>query len=286
MIELRQEFPKYPLIHWLKVAALPKSSYYEWVKKLKQVNQEEEELIVEIRKIIDGADGRYGYRRVTVALNHERMIKINQKRVLRIMRENNLLCIKFSHKSRKYSSYKGKIGKVVGNQLNRAFEVERENTVWLSDVTEFSIPNEDKKLYLSAVLDLYNSEIVGYSLNTSPTTQFTNESLDKALNNLPSQHQLMVHTDQGFHYQHQSWRERLESHQIEQSMSRKGNCLDNSPMENFFGILKQEMFNGERFESIAELTKSIHQYINWYNQARIKLKLNGLSPVQYRLQAA
>lgn len=115
---------------------------------------------------------------------------------------------------------------------------------------------------------------------------FTNKSLEDALEILPKEHQLIIHTDQGFHYQHRSLVNLLEEHNVTQSMSRRGNCLDNSPMENFFGLLKQEMFYGEEFTTIEELKEEIINYIDWYNKKRMKTKLNGLSPVQYRLQAA
>lgn len=213
-------------------------------------------------------------------------IIVNHKKVLRIMKKNNLLCIKFGRRNRKYSSFKGEVGKIADNILNREFDVKKENEVWLSDVTEFSIPKDDRRLYLSPILDLYNSEIISYNLGFSPTVEFTNKSLELALKKLPENHNLIVHTDQGFHYQHKSWINMLEERKVMQSMSRRGNCLDNSPMENFFGILKQEMFYGEQFESLEQLAKEIEKYIEWYNYKRRKKKLNGLSPVEYRLQAA
>ncbi len=150
------------------------------------------------------------------------------------MRENGLLCKKFGRKSRKYISYKGEVGKVFGNKLNRKFIVDEPNKVWLTDVSEFKIKVSDTKLYLSPILDLYNSEIVSYSISKSPTVEFTNSSLNKALDRLSKKHNLLIHSDQGFHYQHNSWVKTLEEKGIEQSMSRKGNCLDNSPMENFY----------------------------------------------------
>lgn len=211
---------------------------------------------------------------------------MNHKKVLRLMRENNLLCTKFTRRNRGYSSFKGEVGKIADNKLNRKFQVSNFNEVWVSDVTEFKILNTDKKLYLSPIMDLYNKEIVSYSLSTSPTVSFTNKSLKEAIKKLPEKHKLMIHTDQGFHYQHKSWVEILEKNKIKQSMSRRGNCIDNSPMENFFGILKQEMYYGIIYKSIEELEQAIKKYIDWYNKKRIKEKLNGLSPIEFRLQAA
>lgn len=237
-----------------------------------------------IKAIITESKGRFGYRRVKMELKAIGII-VNHKKILRLMKENNLLCMKFGRKNRKYSSYKGEFGKVAENILNREFQVESANEVWLSDVTEFSIPKDERKLYLSPILDLYNSEIVSYSISLSPTVTFTNKSLKLAINKLPERHNLIIHTDQGFHYQHKSWIKMLESRKITQSMSRKGNCLDNSPMENFFSLLKQEMFYGEKFESLEHLKIEIEKYIDWYNNRRRKKKLNGLSPIEYRLQA-
>lgn len=242
-------------------------------------------LLEVIKEIIEESNHTYGYRRVTLALRNRGMI-VNHKRVLRIMRVHALLCTKFQTRARRYSSYKGQIGKIADNLLNRKFKAEKANEVWVSDVTEFKIPGSQSKLYLSPIMDVFNSEIVSFTINTSPTVHFTNRSLKDAVKKLPKEHNLLVHTDQGFHYQHKSWIRILEENNIKQSMSRRGNCLDNSPMENFFGLLKQEIYYGVTYNSIDELAKAIKRYMYWYNNFRIKEKLNGLSPIEYRLQAA
>ena len=202
------------------------------------------------------------------------------------MRANNLKCIKFSRRSRGYSSFKGEVGRIAENKLNRQFQVTAPNRVWVTDVTEFKIHGRNQKLYLSPIMDLFNSEIISFNLSTAPTVKFTTDALDNARRSLPKKHQLTIHSDQGFHYQHAQWVKRLKNRSIEQSMSRRGNCIDNSPMENFFGLLKQEMYYGEKFRSIEELKEKIIEYISWYNNKRIKEKLNGLSPIEYRQQAA
>ena len=201
------------------------------------------------------------------------------------MKKYNLLCTKFTTRSRKYSSYKGEVGKIADNELNRAFNVNQMNEVYVSDVTEFKVDNSDVKVYLSPIMDLYNSEIVSFSISTSPTVRFVCISLEKAIEKLPIEHNLMIHTDQGFQYQHGNWTQLLEQNNIKQSMSRRGNCLDNSPMENFFSLLKQEIYYGVKYQSVQELIQALEEYIDWYNNRRIKEKLNGLSPVQYRKQA-
>ena len=211
---------------------------------------------------------------------------INHKKVLRIMREESLLCNKFKTRSRKYSSYKGEVGKVADNLVKRQFTASKPNELWLTDVTEFRIKGEENKLYLSPILDLFNSEIISYTLSNHPTIELTNTMLEKAIEENKDTKNLIIHSDQGFHYQHSTWTKKLEKMNIKQSMSRKGNCLDNSPMENFFGILKQEMFYGEDFKSYDHLRNEIKKYIKWYNEDRIKTKLNGMSPVMYRLHSA
>ena len=270
---------------WLDIAKLPKSSFYEWKNKLNIIDENEEILINDIKEIVSTSRNSYGYRRVTLSLRNKGIL-INHKKVLRLMKENNLLCRKFNRKSRKFKSFKGEVGKIADNHLNRNFNVDSMNKVWVTDVTEFKVEGSKKKLYLSTIMDLFNSEIISYSLSVSPTVKFTNEALEVAIKKLPDEYNLTLHSDQGFHYQHRSWVKKLENKNIQQSMSRRGNCLDNSPMESFFGLLKQEMLYGNKFKSIEHLKIEIEKYIEWYNNDRIKQKLNGLSPVQYRLQTA
>ena len=269
----------------MDIAKLPKSSYYEWKIKLEQPIDKDKQIKEEIKTIVEASKGRYGYRRVTLVLKNKGF-KINHKRVLRIMREQSLLCSKFKTRSRKYSSYKGQIGKVADNIVNRQFRASKPNQLWLTDVTEFRIKGQEKKIYLSPILDIYNSEIISYTLSNHPTINLTNKMLEKALEENKDIKDLTIHSDQGFHYQHSSWTKKLEKMNIRQSMSRKGNCLDNSPMENFFGILKQEMYYGAEFKNYNELVVEIEKYIIWYNEDRIKTKLNGMSPVMYRLHSA
>lgn len=271
----------------LNISRLPKTSYYEWKSKLENQIDKDKEVKENIRNIVKESKGRYGYRRVTLALK-DKGFKINHKKVLRIMREEKILCTKFKRRSRKYSSYKGEVGKVAPNVVNGDFKATRPNQLWLTDVTEFRIKGKEEKIYLSPILDVYNSEIISYTISNHPTIELTNSMLDKALRRVSDEdkNKLIIHSDQGFHYQHSSWSCKLEKNNITQSMSRKGNCLDNSPMENFFGILKQEMFYGSEFKDYKELIKEIEKYIEWYNKDRIKTKLKGMSPINYRLHSA
>jgi len=178
------------------------------------------------------------------------------------MRQEGLLCTKFKTRSRKYSSYKGEVGKVADNVVDRQFKTSKLNQLWLTDVTEFRIKGKEEKLYLSPILDVYNSEIISYTLSHQPKIKLTNKMLEEATKRIEESDNLVIHSDQYFHYQHSSWSSRLRKLNIKQSMSRKGNFLDNSPMENFFSILKQEMYYGMEFKNYVELRKEIESYIN------------------------
>lgn len=185
---------------------------------------------------------------------------------------------------RKYSSYKGTIGKIADNHIERKFESDKPNKKWYTDVTEFNL--RGNKIYLSPILDGFNGEVISYNISKSANLEQIKDMLDKAFNNRNLEG-LIFHSDQGWQYQHNSYQSRLKEKGIKQSMSRKGNSMDNGMMENFFGILKTEMFydQEDQYESIDDLTKAIEDYINYYNYDRIKVKLKGLSPVNYRVQS-
>jgi putative transposase len=223
--------------------------------------------------------GCYGYRRITCALQHAGE-HINHKKVLRLMRDQGLQAIV---RIKKYRAYKGPEGDIAANVLNRKFAASQANEKWVTDVTEFNVKGE--KLYLSPVMDLYNGEIIAYKTLRKPILPLVMEMLKKACLKLSAEQKPLLHSDQGWQYRHPLYRAALEQKGLKQSMSRKGNCLDNAAMESFFATLKTEMFYLKRFESIAELEGDIKRYIRYYNYERIKLKLNGLSPVDYRTQA-
>jgi transposase InsO family protein len=232
-----------------------------------------------IKEIFNENKKRYGYRRITMELRN-RGIVLNHKTVQKLMKECGLICL---IRRKKYRSYKGEIGKIAPNVLERNFYAEKPNQKWVTDVTEFAV--NDKKVYLSPILDLYNGEIVSYNISLHPTFHQTMDMLEKAFNKIPDNANLILHSDQGWQYQMKRYQFMLKEKGIIQSMSRKGNCLDNSVMENFFGILKTEMFYGNRFNSVEQLIEEIEHYIDYYNNRRIKVKLKGLSPVQYRIQS-
>jgi len=266
---------------------LPKSTYMYWQQRLDRPNKDEqvEKKILEIRK----DNPNYGYRRMAAMLRKQGLL-INKKKVQRLVQKLKLQVTSFSRKTRKYSSYKGTIGKVADNEINRKFKVGEPYTYITTDTTEFKYLEKDKnenyqvkKLYLNPYLDMYNSEIISYEISKQPTLEPILKALDRAIEitNI-NKDKRIFHSDQGWAYQIKQYTSKLEAEGITQSMSRKGNCLDNSPMENFFGILKQEIYYGKKFYSYEELKETIEEYIEYYNKDRIKEKLGYLSPIEYR----
>lgn len=255
-------------------AEIPLSTYYDLVKKMNRPDPDAE-LKAEIQAVYSEHEGLYGYRRIRDELAN-RGKKVNHKKVGRIMKELGLKCIV---RMKKYKSYKGKVGKIAPNILNRNFTAKAQNEKLVTDSTEFKLFG--KKLYLSPVLDLFNGEIITDTIGSRPTYSLVSEMLEKALEKLPEEHQLRMHSDQGSHYQMKQYRHALESRGIVQIMSRKGNCYDNSVMENFFGIMKSEFLYLKEFESVEHFKLELEKYITYYNTKRLKAKLK-MSPVQYR----
>ena len=233
----------------------------------------------QISEIFHNNRGRYGYRRITLTLRKQGAM-INHKTVQKLMGE---LGLKSLVRIKKYKSYRGKAGRIAPNILCRNFETSNPNSKWVTDVTEFSVCGE--KLYLSPILDLYNGEIISYNISPRPTFSQTLDMLDKAFERIPNNTKLILHSDQGWQYQMKAYQKRLQDKGIVQSMSRKGNCLDNAVMENFFGLLKSELLYLQKFHSLEHFTQELHDYMYYYNHHRIKAKLKGLSPVEYRTQS-
>ncbi len=266
----------------LKIVGIPESTYHYQIKHLKREDPDKEWKKL-ITKLFYKHKKRYGYRRIHLKLQGKGYV-INHKKVRRIMQELGLKCVKFTRKSR-YKSYKGTVGKVAKNNLNRRFNTSIPLQKIVTDITEFKCTS-DKKLYLSPILDLYNGEIISYGISSRPTLDFVLSPLNQVIEiiNKKAEYRATIHSDQGWHYQHKKWVKTLNENKIFQSMSRKATCADNATMENFFGIMKQEMYHGEALLSYNELKKEIEEYIYYYNNDRIKEKLTGLSPVQYRIQ--
>jgi len=230
----------------------------------------------QIQRIYSKHHGRYGYRRITAQLRNEG-IGVNHKTVQKLMQEMQL---KAKRRKQHYHSYKGEIGKVAPNLIDRNFVATRPNQKWTTDITQVNI--QDRKLYLSPILDMFNGEIISYSISFSPDLKMVISMLNNALNRVGDTEGLIIHSDQGWHYQHLKYQQILKNHGVIQSMSRKGNCLDNAIMENFFGLMKNELLYLQKWDSIDQFKKALRTYIRYYNNDRIKLRLNGKSPVQYR----
>jgi putative transposase len=267
------------VIDLVKVAGIPRSTYYYWVKQMNRPDKYEE-VKGFIKQIFDEHQGRYGYRRITLELRNQGYT-INHKTVRRLMNQLDLKCLV---RMKKYKSYRGKVGRIAPNILERDFKASKPNEKWVTDVTEFHLFGE--KLYLSPVLDLFNGEIIAYNIEKRPVFPLVTKMLDQAFERLNEGDSLILHSDQGWHYQMKQYQHLLKEHQITQSMSRKGNCLDNAVIENFFGILKSELLYLKEFESMEHFKIELEKYIYYYNYKRIKAKLKGLSPVQYRIQSS
>lgn len=262
----------------LEVSGLARATYYYHCKRQAEPDKYND-IKEEITAIYHENKGRYGYRRITSEL-HNRGFVINHKTVQRLMKELELVC---RVRMKKYKSYKGEVGKIAPNLLERDFKAERPNQKWVTDVTEFSLFGQ--KLYLSPILDLCSQDIVSYTISNSPMLSMVTDMLNKAFLKISDDTNLILHSDQGWQYQHKLYQRMLEKKGIRQSMSRKGNCLDNAVMENFFGHLKSELLYLQTFESIEHFKKELVDYLDYYNNRRIKAKLKGLPPAIHRLQA-
>lgn len=285
---------KYSLVVLLDISGLKRSTYYYTLNKLDK-DTKNDDIMNAIIDIYYTHKARYGYRRITLELINRGYI-VNHKKVKRLMSKMGLYA---RTPKAKYKSYKGDMNGTVKNLLldkvidevnhktyyERNFKTERCNEIWSTDVSEFHIAAG--KLYLSPILDLHNREIVSYNISASPNYEQIKDMLAKAFNKYKDLKGLILTSDQGWQYQMQDYHKALEEKGIIQSMSRKGNCLDNSPMENFFGKMKNEMFYGYEytFNTLEELKKEMENYISYYNNQRITEKLKGLTPVEYRNQS-
>ena len=266
----------------LKIIKLARSTYYYQLKQLDK-SDKNHDIKAEIQAIFTEHKGNYGYRRITLELRNRGFV-VNHKKVQRLMKILGLSAR--IRRKRKYSSYQGEVGKKADNLIQRQFEAAKPMEKCYTDVTEFAIPASSQKLYFSPVLDGFNSEIIAYNLSTSPNLEQVKVMLDQAFGEEHYEN-IILHSDQGRQYQHDFYHSFLESKGIQPSMSRKCNSPDNGMMESFFGILKSEMFYGyeKTFKSLNQLKQAIVDYIDYYNNERIKVKLKGLGPVQYRTKS-
>lgn len=261
----------------IEVSGLPRSTYYYYAKR--RADPDKYSAIKEqITDIYHENRGRVGYRRITLELRNHGCV-INHKTVQRLMKQLGIIC---QVRMKKYHSYKGEIGKIAPNLLERDFEAEKPNQKWVTDVTEFSLFGQ--KLYLSPILDLCSRDIVSYTISERSALSMTMDMLEQAFAKLPDGINLILHSDQGWQYQHKHYQRMLKSKGIRQSMSRKGNCLDNAVIENFFSLLKSELLYLQRFDSLEHFKAELVDYLDYYNNRRIKAKLKGLPPALHRQQ--
>lgn len=272
--------------------------YYNSDKHIKAVHRKEtkdEKILAIIKPVFEKHKSRYGYRRIILSLNND-LQGVNHKRIQRIMRENGLFGKQAKHR---YHSYKGDDGeskenllldKIVDEQtskitLKRNFSTTAPNQKWTTDVSMFKI--SEGKLYLSPIMDMYDGSIISYDISITADFNQAKRMIDSAFNQFDDLNGLIFHSDQGWQYQMEPYKRWLKDRGIIQSFSRKGNCMDNSLMENFFGIMKNEMFYGEEatFETLDELKAAMEEYIRYYNEERISLKRKGLTPLQYSHQS-
>lgn len=259
-----------------------------WQKRFSRVNPDEEleKKMLEIRE----ENKNYGYRRMQAELVRQGQV-VNKKKVQRIMKKLNLQVASFTRKSRKYSSYKGKVGTIAPNRIRRRFNTNIPHQKITTDTSEFKYYEIDSrghltthKLYLDPFMDMCNGEIISFSIDKRPTAKNVMDALDQAIKiTSDCPYRRTFHSDQGWAYQMKAYSRRLKEERIFQSMSRRGNCHDNSVMENFFGLLKQEIYYGNVYYSYKDLKVAIEKYIEYYNNKRIKERLGWKSPVEYRL---
>jgi putative transposase len=265
-----------------EIANIPRSSYYKWLnREVSPHEQENQQLMNAMILLYEKVEGTFGYRQLTIHLRRQTKQRINHKRVYRLMRIAGIQSV-IRRKKKKYVSSTPQ--QVAENILNRKFSSEKSNEKWLTDVTEFKYGN-GQKAYLSAVLDLHDKSIVSYVLGHSNNNNLVFKTLDLALQAAPGSTP-MLHSDRGYQYTSWGFKKRLEAHGLTQSMSRVGRCIDNGPMEAFWGTLKCEKYYLHKYQTFEALKKDVESYIYFYNYERLQKKLNCLSPMEIRTKAA
>lgn len=237
-------------------------------------------LAKQIQELYNKVNGVYGYRRMTMNISRQLGMNYNHKRIYRIMNSLNLKAV-IRIKKKKYTHHPAL--HVAENILNRDFKASAPNEKWVTDVTEFKVGN--KKLYLSAIMDLYDNLIVGFSMSRNNNNELVHNTLNHAMKLYPKS-QPLLHSDRGFQYTSPSFKAKLTQKGLKQSMSRVGKCIDNGPIEGFWGIIKSEMYYLNRFNNYEGLEKAIIDYIEFYNTKRLQKRLNSQTPMEYRFLAA
>lgn len=275
---------RYSITRLCLLAKVARSSYYKWLKRkdiITSKNIQDNIIKKHIAEIHNKYRGTYGRKRICIYLNNILGIEINHKRVYRLMNEMNIKAVI----RKKVYKHKFKPASVANNVLNREFTALEPLTKLCMDVTYIPLDKSSRRfLYLSAVKDLYNDQIVAYNMSTRNDVKLVDDTLTQ-LYSLPLKRGCILHTDQGFQYTRKEYCDDLKNHCITQSMSRRGNCWDNAPIEIFFGHLKSELIYLTKTREMEKLIIEINEYIDFYNTERIQLKY-GMSPIQYKSHAA
>ena len=269
---------RFPIALLCEIASIARCSYYKWLKRIPSKQEKMNERILhEMKQLYDQVQGIYGYRRMTMNMARKFNQEINHKRIYRLMKVAGIQSVIRKKKKRYVGSTPQQ---VTDNILNRQFKASHPNEKWVTDITELKY-GASNRAYLSAILDLYDGSIVSYMLHHSNNNFLVFQTLEKALHTVSGSNP-MIHSDRGFQYTSREFKRRLDAVKMTQSMSRVGRCIDNGPMESFWGTLKCEKYYLTKFHTYEELSKSIEEYIHFYNNERLQKRLNGLSPLEYR----
>lgn len=284
--ELQQE-EKLSILLLCDIANVTRAAYYKWLNREPSKREiENTSILKEIQLLFQQVDGIYGYRRVTLTINRKRkdtnQSGLNEKRIYRLMQVGGLKSV-IRRKRKTYR--KSPAHHVAENVLNREFTADKPNKKWCTDVTEFKYKN-GKKAYLSAIIDLYDGSIVSYVLGHSNNNPLVFDTLKRALHGLPEGDKPLIHSDRGYQYTSKGFKQILDKTGLKQSMSRIGRCIDNGPIESFWGTLKCEKYYLHKYDTYEALKQAIDEYIHFYNNHRYQKRLNGLSPLEFRVQAA
>ncbi|CAJ1001479.1 IS3 family transposase [Anoxybacillus sediminis] len=273
----------YPITELSKLLGVSRSGYYRYLAQKEW--DRDGELKQQIQTIYDERKGIYGYRRIQAELLRQYGKVVNHKKVLRLMQILGLKAI-IRGKRAYRSTYRAaeSDGRVAENLLKRDFTAEKPNQKWVTDVTQFRVG--DQRIFLSAIKDLFHNEIVAHHVSLHNDNVLVLETFRKAFEKHKDVTGLIVHSDQGFQYTSHAYHDMLQKVGARISMSRRGNCLDNSPMESFFSHLKAEALYPYDIRSLDEAQRRIEEYIRFYNEERLQIKLNKLTPVEYRRQHA
>ena len=266
---MSEENKEYPILELCKLGKVSRAAYYKWLNRIDSPNDKLNKIIAKKIEQMHIEHPDMGYRRLRDALAHDENIHVNDKRVLRLCRKKKIQSIvKGRHncctKPASDPAY------VAENILNREFEAQRPNEKWVTDVTE----------YLSGIIDLCDKRPVSYVISDHNDNPLVFETFDIAVKENPDAHPLF-HSDRGYQYTSNDFRQRIIEAGMLQSMSRVAHCIDNGPMEGFWGLMKREMYYTKKYQTKKEMITAIHKYMNYYTNKRVQRKLNVLTPKEY-----